>query len=243
MFTVVTFIVSYNYYSYFQYFSGAKAVRGAFFGQGRKPLGLSKVHCTTNEVRLLECDRSCYQQCNGGRAAGVRCSHHLDDNHRLQVENVSATIIGTSCSTKHHSVLVSWQLRNSTMNRPTSFSVKCRNDRLKHSAELSVNNETFLVEMGGLFPTATYYNCCVKAVNGSVADEACTLLQLSASGESDQSACGASDNWTVIVGGVLGFIIAVLLILLIICGGALLLMLRSKSVLQKRWKVKITCMV
>ena len=163
----------------------------------------------------------------------MRCSHHP-----LQVENVTATIIGTFCSTKHHSVIVSWQLRNNTMNLPTSFSVECRNDR--HSIELLVNNETFSVELGGLFPSATDYVCCVEAVYGSyVANKVCTLLRFlnttaSTSGESDLVAGSDSDNTTSIVGGVFGFIVALLLVLLVICGGALLLLQRSKPLVNKR---------
>ena len=109
-----------------------------------------------------------------------------------------------------------------------------------------MNDETFSVEMGGLFPLATDYVCCVEAIYGSyVADKVCTLLRFpnataSTSGESDLSAYRSeSDNTISIVGGVLGFVIAVLLILLVIFGGALLLLLQSKSVHQKRCKVKI----
>ena len=174
---------------------------------------MNNVHCNSNKSALLDCNIGGWF-CYGSTGAGVRCK---DD--RLRVKNVHTAIVSTSM----HTIMILWELQNFTEYRPSSFKVRCFNDKLQHSIEFSVDNETFTTTLGGLLPSATYYICCVSAVYGSyVANEICSLLNVPA------NANELSDNRTSIVGGVLGFIIAVLLILLAICGGALLYLLASK---------------
>ena len=203
------------------YFSDAQPLLGAYFGRGKEPvhvLVLDRVYCTPNDTTLLDCYHD-GQYCYGSAGAGVRCK---DD--RLTVKSVTTAIISTSMPT----VMILWEPQTITKSRPSSFKVRCLNDKLQHSIEFSVDNETFTTTLGGLLPSATYYVCCVSAVYGSyVADEMCSLLKIPANVTSNEISA-SHDNRTSIVGGVLGFIIAVLLILLAICGGALLYLLASK---------------
>ena len=128
-----------------------------------------------------------------------------------------------------HTIMILWEPQNFTVYRPSSYKVRCFNDKLQHSIESSVDNETFTTTLGGLFPSATYYICCVSAVYRSyVASEICSLLNVPANVNE------ISDNRISIVGGVLGFIVTVLLILLAICGGALLCLLRPRFLTFKR---------
>ena len=78
------------------------------------------------------------------------------------------------------SVKMSWVIQDKKY-RPSSFNLRCFNHELKHSIELSVDNETFMTQLGGLLSSASHYNCCaVSAVYGSyVTDETCNLLRLS----------------------------------------------------------------
>ena len=182
----------------------------------------SEGHCISNESTLLECPLVRRHLCYGSTGAGVRCK---DD--RLRVKNISATIINTV--TPMHTVMVSWVLQNSTLYLLSSFNLRCLNDKLQHSIELSVDNETFMAQLGGLFSSATYYICCVSAVYGSyVADEACNLLLLT-NKTFESASIETKTNTVQTVSGVLGCIIVVLLIVIAVCGSMLLFLLRSKS--------------
>ena len=126
------------------------------------------------------------------------------------------------------SVKMSWVIQDKKY-RPSSFNLRCFNHEPKHSIELSVDNETFMTQLGGLLSSASHYNCCVSAVYGSyVTDETCTLLQLG-NEPSNLSQDSTTEIRANIVGGILGAIIAVLLIIIFVCGGMLLFLLQSKS--------------
>lgn len=152
---------------------------------------------------------------------------------------------------------ISWGLQNTTMYQPSSFNLQCFNDELQHTINLVVNNKTFTTQLGGFLPSATNYICCISATHGSnghVFDEVCIRTQVRPINETSKLSSSTLtppeeliretsfpshlisgvDNRTSIVGGVLGFIIAVLLSLLAICGGALLFLLRSRSSILKR---------
>ena len=130
--------------------------------------------------------------------------------------------------------------------QPSSFNIECFNDKLPHSINVRVDNETFTVQLGHLIPSTTYYTCCITAVYGPhnvLIDEICTQVTVTSSTTTDapdKFISGAFrltsdlDDRTSIVGGVLGFIIAVLLILFAIYGGAFLFLLRSRSSILKR---------
>ena len=136
-----------------------------------------------------------------------------------------------------HTVTASWVPRNNTITtvyQPSLFNLRCFNDKLQHSVELSVDNETFMAQLGGLFSSAAYYICCVSAVYGSyVADETCTLLRFPNEETFESDSLASTAKRTNIVSGVLGFIIAVLFTVLAICGGVLLFLLRSRPLIRK----------
>ena len=217
---------------------------------------MDNVECYSNEARLLDCRHvelpHWWYRCESGGGAAVRCR-----NRELNVRNVGVALVNTSGHTAYATAVVSWELQENTEYQPNSFSVKCSNEQ--HRIELSMdNNHNFTTQVGGLLSSATYYICCVSAAYGSyMADGICALLPLQSSNITLESAIStpneisatdatisrliqtdgsAQDNRISIVGGVLGFIIAVLVILLAIFGGALLCLLRSKSSIPKRYK-------
>ena len=118
-----------------------------------------------------------------------------------------------------YTVLITWKLLNSSPHWPSSYVVDCFS--MGHRIKMPVNNATFSVQPMGLIP-GTSYNCCVSAVyesyihnltyRGTCTEEYVTIH--------DQP---SSDKKLIfIVGGVLGFIIAILVVLLAICGVILL---------------------
>ena len=115
--------------------------------------------CSSNETALLECLRYPSRQCRGSQGAGVRCK---DD--RIRVKNISIAIISATCNTMQtQSVKMSWVIQDKKY-QPSSFNLRCFNHELKHSIELSVDNEIFMTHLGGLLSSASHYNCCVSAV-------------------------------------------------------------------------------
>ena len=171
-------------------------------------------------------------------------------------------LVNTSCYTTYVTAMISWELQDNVEYHPSSFSVQCFD--IQHKIELSINNNhNFTAQLGGLHSYAAYYVCCVSAVYGSyVADGMCAILPLQTANMTLESSLFAistpsetpqdfasdatisttshltqtsgSNNRISIVGGVLGFIIAVLLIVLAVCGGALLFLLRSRSSILKQ---------
>ena len=200
-------------------------MRNAYFGQGNAPYYILSYnfYCSSNETALFECP-TYRRQCRGSQDVGVRCK---DD--RLRVKNISIAIISATCNTMQtQSVKMSWVIQDKKY-RPSSFNLRCFNHEPKHSIELSVDNETFMTQLGGLLSSASHYNCCVSAVYGSyVTDETCTLLRLS-NEQSNLSQDSTTETRANVIGGILGAIIAVLLIIIFVCGGMLLFLLRSKS--------------
>ena len=112
---------------------------------------LDNVGCDTREITLLQCNHGGLRthNCRHHEDAGVKCSEHEE-----RLLNISVDV---------HTALITWRLQNSTLRWPTSYIVKCFNER--HHTEMSVNN-AFSVQLMGLIPSAPY-NCCVSAVYGS----------------------------------------------------------------------------
>jgi hypothetical protein len=167
----------------------------------------------------------------------------------VNINNI--TMIGTH-GINLYTVSWKWQKNNSTQNQPNSFQIECFSSRLLHRVGMSVNTTTFSVDLVGLL-SSTSYNCCVSAVYGSLtARAACTEManiqpptsetpMIQPSGdptvkpegvkpstcqtqESSSNASSSADT----IGGVLGFIIAILLILLAVSGAALVYLLQLK---------------
>ena len=207
--------------------AGAEGLRFAFFGQGIGDIVLDNVRCNLREEALLECGHRglfrAHEDCNHSKDAGVRC--HSDQ--RLQ--NVSTKLLNMSTINPLYVVLISWELQNSSLDKPLSYYAKCFNEW--HSIILSVSNESYAKQLEGLLPAAQY-NCCVLAVYESytakgVCDEieTPTLNSLTSSTTSFKD----SNNNNVVV-GVLGFIVTVLLIMVAVSGIAMVfLWLRSKQ--------------
>ena len=176
--------------------------------------------------------------CTSGVGAGVTCPFY-----DLQ-KNVHVTFMNSShCPL--HDAWISWELNSTVIYQPSSFNITCHsiNHELPHNINFVVNNETFTIQLRCLL---THYICCVRAVYGpdnNVIDESCIPLQLpnkTTNTESDDfvsthDASRGLDNTAGIVGGALAFIIVVLLIVLAICGGALLFLLRSRSLILRRY--------
>ena len=203
----------------------ATNITGAYYGQGDGPIWLDNVRCNlTRDMSLLECQYRAVpaNSCNHARDAGVLCR---DDQG--EVKNISATIINPE-----NTVMISWSLGNSTRaGVPIMFEIECYSE--KHSIVISVSNQSSTVNLGGLLPS-TSYNCCVSVVYESyTARKYCTEIETTSTDATAITEEIAS-NSTNVVGGVLGFIIAVLLLLLVLSGLLLICQLRPQ------WKERLS---
>ena len=186
---------------------------------------MGNVNCRSTEARLRDCVYSNYSSCTHarGRGAGVRC-------RAFKKVNISTDIT------------VTWEYHwhNSSSLQPHSFEVKCFNKQ--HSKTLTASAETSRISVGDLNPFASY-NCCVsvKYYHENYIDETqCTVIgtmdAFTRAAKTEMfSQTKSSSKMEKLIGGVLGFIIAVLLLILVVCGGALLYLLRSKGMNPKRY--------
>ena len=206
-----------------------RSIYGAYFGQGVGRIVLDNVNCNGVEKKLLDCRHRglfVHINCDHSKDVSVRCV--LREDQRVKNITLSVDIINTPSTV--HTVLISWVLLNTTTDEPNSFDVECFNEQ--HSiAAMSVSGQNFTTYLVGLLPL-TSYNCCVSAAYELyVADEICTEIEtpkLFVKGTTEiPKSITESKN---IVGGVLGFIIAILLILLVLSGVALV------CLLIPRWK-------
>ena len=177
-------------------------------------------------MKLLECPhRFMMPRCTHTADAGVKCR---DDQGG--VKNISATIINPM-----YTVLITWALNNSTQaDVPIRFEIECYSE--EHSIAISVSNETLTTSLGGLLPS-TSYTCCVSVVYESyTARRICTEIETSS--YSTVTIQERASNSTNVVGGVLGFITAVLLVLLALSGIAVVYLLRPSW-----WKERLSAII
>ena len=177
-------------------------------------------------MSLLECphrpisDTITRISCNHSKDVGVQCR---DDQG--EVRNVKATtIINPRPVHMHSTVMISWEPGNSTSaGIPIIlFEIECNSE--SHSIAISVSNHSSTVSLGGLLPSASY-NCCVSAVYKLyTARRICTHAGIETTTITEEM----TSNSTNVIGGVLGFIIAVLLVLLALCGTLLVFQLRPQ---------------
>lgn len=168
-------------------------------------------------MSLLECPHRPIQlvrsHCNHTRDAGVQCR---DDQG--EVKNVKAMTINPGPA-----VMISWEPGNSTSaGVPIMFKIECNSE--SHSIAISVSNQSSIVSLGGLLPSASY-NCCVSAVYELyTARRICTHAGIETTTITEEMASNSMN----VIGGVLGFIIAVLLVLLALSGILLIFQLRPQ---------------
>ena len=203
-----------------------RGIHGAYFGQGVGSIALDNVDCNGREPTLLNCSHRGFfvHDCDHSKDASVQCI--LREDQRVKNITLSVEVIDTLSTV--HTALISWELHNTTTDKPKSFDVKCSNEH--HSITVSVSGQNFIMHLLGLLPL-TSYNCCVFAVYELyVADGICVET------ETPELFVGAATVTTLrasetnVVGGVLGFIIVILFILLIISVLALVYLT------QPRWK-------
>ena len=171
----------------------------------------------------------------------------------VSINNI-ASIISTH-GIDLYTVIITWKWQNNSMiqNQPNSFQIECTSDH--HHIRMSINGTTSNVQLVGLLDLpSTSYNCCVSAIYESYTARAvCTeiaSIQPPASQPSEtpmmpsnggptgdinpdtkinntyQTQDSTSSSAADTIGGVLGFIIAILLILLTVLGAALVYLLR-----------------
>ena len=200
---------------------------------------MDNVTCNSREAKLLKCQhvnltdpqQQAMHRCVTDGGAGVKCP--------IPLETVSVKYLSTfHCPLQY--INISWQLHSKVIFQPSLFNLMCSNDKLSHRVEVWVDNKTFTVQLGRLIPSATNYTCCVRAaisgpqLSSTLIDEICTQVTVVSSTPTEPSDIKyTSDNnyRTSIVGGILGFIIAILLILL---AGTLLFFLQSRTSILKR---------
>ena len=193
----------------------------AYFGQGTGSILLDDVECNPSAHRsLLQCEHSpLYEHdCAHREDAGVRCVTEL-------VKNVSAANVTTPNYSTLHTVLINVTLiNNNTSITNNLFQVGCYNQQHGVYVNYSLSNETnsFTIYMRGLFPSS-FYICCTSAIcyQHYVGRGICTNIKtpelLTTTDGSvlftNQAESKAMTSVS-LVGGILGFIIAVLLVLL-----------------------------
>ena len=214
----------------------ATNITRADYGPGDGPIWLDNVRCNPlRDMSLLECPHrpTPVNSCNHTRDAGVQCR---DDQG--EVKTISATIINPV-----HTLMITWSLGNSTRaGAPIMFKIECFSE--KHRIAITVSNQTSTTNLEGLLPS-TSYACCVSAVYKLyTARRICTEVETTSTTvtitDSEETTGAATidseeiaSNSTNVVGGVLGFIIAVLLILLALSGILLSCQVRSQ------WKQRL----
>ena len=127
---------------------------------------MDNVECDGYERTLLECDRNrlSMHNCGHHEDAGVKCNR----DEEIIIKNISISSCNirssTTCaiSTGTYTALITWKPLNMT---PSSYKIECFNEQ--HQIKMLVNNETFSLEILGLFPS-TSYNCCVSAVHARI---------------------------------------------------------------------------
>ena len=199
---------------------------------------MDNVDCNGTEPTLLECDQNelFMHNCRHREDAGVRCTGDVDSSFLSEIImniSVNTTSIISTQGINSYTVLITWKLQNISRYQPNSYQTECFNDQ--HCIEMLVNNE-FSVQLMGLLPSNSY-NCCVSAVYESytalakgvcietaiIPPDETSMIQLD-SCNTPSTASSSADT----IGGVLGFIIAVLLILLAISGAALVYLLQPR---------------
>ena len=118
------------------------------------------------------------------------------------------------------------------MDEPTSFDVKCSNEQ--HGITLSVSGQNSTTHLVGLLPS-TSYNCCVSAVYELYRSDGVCVKINTPELFINAIACTMTRTFeTNVVGGVLGFIVAILLVLLTISGAALAYLLLKRNAIPVR---------
>ena len=216
---------------------GAQAFSEARYGQGHGDILLDNVDCNGGEPTLLECGHLREHNCYHSEDAGVRCTGSVDSSFLSEIVmniSVNTTSIISTQGISSYTVLITWKLQNISWYQPNSYQTECFNDQ--HRIEMLVNNE-FRVQLTGLLPYNSY-NCCVSAVYESyTAKGVCIETAIIPHNETSMiqpDSCNTLGTPSMVsssadtIGGVLGFIIAVLLILLAISGAALVYLLRPR---------------
>ena len=172
-------------------------------------------------MSLLECPHRPISaiittSCIHSKDVGVLCK---DDQG--EVKNVKATFINPG--PVHSTVMISWEPGNYTSaGVPIMFEIECNSET--HSIAISVSSQSSTVSLGGLLPSASY-NCCVSAVfELYTARRICTHAGIETTTITEEMASNSMN----VIGGVLGFIIAVLLVLLALSGTLLIFQLRPQ---------------
>ena len=205
------------------------------------------VNCTSAEARLSDCVYLNNSHCALRKGAGVRCRAFKYVN--VTINGPQDTVYSVLITWEHH-----WHNNTSRQLQLTNFEVECFNEQ-HYISYISVNNNTFRASIGGLLPFISY-NCCISSIYGRYTygptadrERRCTPVtgmnstvnvlptEITMPLQQSHGASNMNNNYMRenIIGGALGFVIVILLLLLAICGGALLYLLRSKSVIPKRY--------
>ena len=136
------------------------------------PFMMSRVNCAPEtDDTLLECRHNTYSNAYCHRRAGVRC------NVSQRIMSVRAARLDTAVATATSSVEITWQ-QNTTVAEANIFEVKCYNDVVRHSIEITVSSDTTTTDLGGLLHSSRY-TCCVSAVyDFYTARSVCTEVEI-----------------------------------------------------------------
>ena len=197
-------------------------------------------------MTLLDCEHDglLTHDCFHSEDAGVRCTRGLDSSLQ-SVKNVSINLTSVISiqGINLYTVLITWKLQNRSYQlQPSMYQIECLSNQ--HRIAISVNSTTFSVQLVGLLPS-TSYNCCVSATYKAYTPKGIcvetVMIESSETSVTQLDLCEtvgrASSSAADTIGGVLGFIIAILLILLAVSGVALVYLLRPRifrSVLPKQ---------
>ena len=147
-----------------------------------------------------------------------------------RVKSVNATFTNTLHESVH-TLVVTWE-QNTTVEEPTSFEVECHNSHYR--LVTSVSRQRTTTQLSGFLPSSSY-TCCVSAEYegiGYTAPGICTEINTNTQAATNIDSMCQAVNSTSIIGGVIGFILAV--VLMFALSGAALVCLLLRPDLKRR---------
>ena len=235
---------------------GAQALDRAHFGQGSgQPIVLDNVRCDSSEMALFQCSHSGLfrHNCNHVEDAGVKCSEEEERLLHISVDVINVHTVSINWELQNITSRQPNSYKAECFGEAHHIEMSVNNTTFNLQLMGLLPSTSYNCCVSAVYESYVYTpkGACVEAtttiqpsestyteINSSTSSSADTTPESNstASNSADttpESTFRTSSSADTIIGGVLGFIIALLIILLAIAGAALVYLLRTKSVIPK----------